>query len=224
MWKWWVRLVNILVNINNWPCCPLEALLCNAEKEILYFNLKTDRNVWICNLIIWIYSMWCNKKEALYLKATPYNHPDNVEISILQLQTWHWLNCDFSHMLADVNDCAGAQLTASGSVSSSGWSGGVHFCISFNSRGYLTKRLRGRSRKFHRSSFLLNEDSWHRRRKCSTLFSCFFWSSKALAPTWLQQYVTYASRQGNCRETWDECAAVRRWSQGEERWKHEDRA
>lgn len=53
----------------------------------------------------------------------------------------------------------GCQLTASGRVSSSGWSGGVHFRISFNNRGYLTRRLRGRSKKFHRSSFLLKDDS-----------------------------------------------------------------
>lgn len=89
------------------------------------------------------------------------------------------------------------KLTACGNTSSSGCSGGVLFWISFNSRGYFTSLLRGKSRKFHRSSFLLKDDSWHSRKKCSTRLSCFFWSSRAFAPTWLQQYVMYASRQGN---------------------------
>lgn len=75
------------------------------------------------------------------------------------------------------------------------------FRISLSSRGYFTNRLRGMSRKFHRSNFLLKGDCRQRCKKSCTRRSCFFWSNKALAFTWLLQYGVYEERQGSCRDT-----------------------
>lgn len=79
-------------------------------------------------------------------------------------------------------------LTAFSRLAVSGCSGGVCRRISFSRSGYFTSRDRGMSRKLHRSSFLLKGDSRQRCRKSCTFGSCFFWSSKALAASWLLQY------------------------------------
>lgn len=92
-------------------------------------------------------------------------------------------------------------LTASSRCCRSGWSLGVCFTISLSSSGYFTNRLRGMSRKFHRSNFLLKGDWRQRCKKSWTRRSCFFWSNKALAFTWLLQYGVYEERQGSCRDT-----------------------
>lgn len=89
-------------------------------------------------------------------------------------------------------------LTACSRLAVSGWSGGVCLKISFRRRGYLTSRERGMSKKLHKSSFLLKGDSRQRCRKSWTLGSCFFWSSKALAASWLLQYALYAFNLGSC--------------------------
>lgn len=83
--------------------------------------------------------------------------------------------------------CGVVLLTASSRCCRSGWSFGVCLRISRSSSGYLTSRLRGMSRKFHRSSLRLKGDSRQRCRKSCTRWSCFLWSSKAFAATWLLQ-------------------------------------
>lgn len=91
-----------------------------------------------------------------------------------------------------------SELTACSRLAVSGWSGGVCLKISFRRRGYLTSRERGMSKKLHKSSFLLKGDSRQRCRKSWTRGSCFFWSSKALAASWLLQYSLYAFNLGSC--------------------------
>ena len=59
-------------------------------------------------------------------------------------------------------------LTASSRCCWSGWSLAVCFRISLSSSGYFITRLRGMSRKFHRSSFLLKGDWRQRCRKSCT--------------------------------------------------------
>ena len=83
--------------------------------------------------------------------------------------------------------CLSRGRTASSRLAVSGCSGGVYRRISRSRRGYLTRRERGMSRKLHRSSFLLKGDSRQRCKKSCTRASCFFWSSRALAASWLLQ-------------------------------------